>query len=105
MATITLPVCVLRPSLHTQSPCRGRISRSQAFKTHRPRQIPVRAEEPKQGEKEQAGKDKDPVNKGGNAYIDELPVSAELACHTSRICYNRHSIPKVTREVSCARND
>lgn len=68
-----MPACTLRPSLHTQSPCRGRISRSHAFKTHLPRRTKLRAEEPKQGEKEQAGKDKDPVNKGGNAYIDELP--------------------------------
>ncbi len=45
----------------------------------------VHAEESKQGEKEQAGKDKDPVNKGGNAYIDELPVSVEVACYILRI--------------------
>ncbi len=51
----------------------------------------VRAEEPKQGEKEQAGKDKDPVNKGGNAYIDELPVSVEVACYKTVVthCYSK----------------
>jgi hypothetical protein len=45
----------------------------------------VHAEEPEQGEKEQAGKDKDPVNKGGNAYIDELPVSVKVACYMSMV--------------------
>jgi len=45
----------------------------------------VHAEESKQGEKEQAGKDKDPVNKGGNAYIDELPVSVGVAFCKLRI--------------------
>jgi hypothetical protein len=85
MATTTMPACTLGPSLLTQSPCRGPISRSQAFKTQRPRRMQVRAEESKQGEKEQAGKDKDPVNKGGNAYIDELPVSVGVAFCKLRI--------------------
>ena len=91
-----MPACTLRPSLHTQSPCRGRISRSQAFKTHLPRRTKLRAEEPKQGEKEQAGKDKDPVNKGGNAYIDELPVSVDVACYISNMWDRCHFIPKIT---------
>lgn len=74
MASVTVPACTLKPSLHTRSLCRGRISHSQAFKSVQPRRVIVRAEEPKEGEKDEAGsKAKDPVNKGGTAYIDELP--------------------------------
>ena len=60
----------------------------------------VHAEESKQGEKEQAGKDKDPVNKGGNAYIDELPVSVEVACYILRIWEIFHFTPIITRSIS-----
>lgn len=84
MASVTVPACTLKPSLQTRSFCRGRISHSQAFKSLQPRRVIVRAEEPKEGEKEEAGsKAKDPVNKGGTAYIDELPVSAEARFNNS----------------------
>ena len=39
----------------------------------------VRAEDPKrQEESEASSKPKEPVNKGGTAYIDELPVRRSL---------------------------
>ncbi len=81
MATIATTACTLKPSLHTQTACRGRVSQCPAFRVSRPRQLIVRAEDPKQGDKEEKETSSKPqeVNKGGTAYIDELPVSS-MAC-------------------------
>lgn len=73
MSAITASACTSKPSLLERSSPRGRVARTPAFRATVPRRVIVRAEDPKQGEGSE--KAKDPINKGGKAYIDELPVS------------------------------
>ena len=73
MSSILASACTIRPSLAGPT-CRGRLAQTPAFQSSVPRRtLLVRAEDPKKGETND--KAKDPVNKGGKAYIDELPVN------------------------------
>ena len=72
MSSTTAPACISKPSLLAQPGARGRIARTPAFRLAAPRQVIVRAEDPKQ--EDLKAKAKEPVNKGGSAYIDDLPV-------------------------------
>lgn len=70
---MTASACTSRFSLLERPSHRGRVAQTPAFRATLPRRVIVRAEDSKQGEGSE--KAKDPVNKGGKAYIDELPVS------------------------------
>ena len=70
-----------RPLLMPQSACRGLTHRTPAFTTTRPRHVFVRAEKKQEMSDDEAKElGKQAVNKGGNAYIDELPVSLLVWC-------------------------
>lgn len=64
-----------RPVLAPHSATRGVQNHSHAFTTCRPRRVLVRAEKKEMSDDEAKELGKQAVNKGGNAYIDELPVS------------------------------
>lgn len=69
----------LKPSLHCHTTCRGRSAAARAFGTSRPRRVVVRAEQDTSARGELSDDEakkaaKQPVNKGGTAYIDQLPV-------------------------------
>lgn len=72
---MTASACTSRFSLLERPSHRGRVAQTPAFRATLPRRVIVRAEDSKQGEGSE--KAKDPVNKGGKAYIDELPPTPQ----------------------------
>lgn len=64
-----------KPGLAPQTAYHKGQSQTRAFTTSRPRRVLARAEKKEVSDDEAKDIGKQAVNKGGNAYIDELPVS------------------------------
>lgn len=73
MASLT--VISSRPITAPQNAFRGSSNQTRPFTTQRPRRVLARAEKKEMSDDEAKELGKQAVNKGGNAYIDELPVS------------------------------